>query len=83
MVPRRASGDGAVPPAHLVVDGSGDGGRVLNFDAVVRAFPDTPIAAESLGIALLYSSGTTGRPKGILRPLPGNPPARHCRYSIS
>ena len=35
-----------------------------------------PIADEFLGIAMLYSSGTTGRPKGILRPLPENPPAQ-------
>ena len=35
-----------------------------------------PIADEFLGVAMLYSSGTTGRPKGILRPLPENPPAQ-------
>jgi long-chain acyl-CoA synthetase len=60
----------------LLVDGPNDGGRVANFDAVVREFPDTPIADESLGTPMLYSSGTTGRPKGILRPLPQNPPAQ-------
>jgi len=42
----------------------------------VRISPDTPIADESLGTAMLYSSGTTGRPKGILRPLPETPPAQ-------
>jgi long-chain acyl-CoA synthetase len=60
----------------LVVDGAGDGARVVNLDTAVDGFPDTPIADEILGTALLYSSGTTGRPKGILRPLPENPPAQ-------
>ena len=44
--------------------------RVRNLDEAAAAFPATPIADESLGTAMLYSSGTTGRPKGILRPLP-------------
>ena len=32
-------------------------------------YPDTPIADERQGAAMLYSSGTTGRPKGIMRQL--------------
>jgi long-chain acyl-CoA synthetase len=60
----------------LVVDGAGDGGRVQNLDAATAALPSTPIADESLGAAMLYSSGTTGRPKGILRPLPPQPPSQ-------
>ena len=32
--------------------------------------PATPIADESRGLDMLYSSGTTGRPKGIRRDLP-------------
>jgi long-chain acyl-CoA synthetase len=58
----------------LVADGSGDGARVVNLDVAVSGFPDTPIPDESLGTAMLYSSGTTGRPKGILRPLAEGPP---------
>ena len=64
----------------LVVDGGdalrslGDP-RFVDFAQAVSAFPDTPIADEWLGTAMLYSSGTTGRPKGILRPLPENPPS--------
>ena len=50
--------------------------RIVDFDEAVSAFPDTPIADESLGTAMLYSSGTTGRPKGILRPLPETSPAQ-------
>jgi long-chain acyl-CoA synthetase len=56
---------------------------VVNLDAAMAEFPDTPIADEALGTAMLYSSGTTGRPKGILRPLPENPPAQNlpdCRF---
>ncbi len=38
-----------------------------------NAHPTTPIADQSLGMDMLYSSGTTGRPKGIRRALPDTP----------
>ena len=64
----------------LVVDGGaavkalGDA-KFADYAEAVAPYPATPIADEWLGAAMLYSSGTTGRPKGILRPLPENPPA--------
>jgi long-chain acyl-CoA synthetase len=50
-------------------------GRWEPFTATVATYSETPVADESLGAAMLYSSGTTGRPKGILRPLPDQGPA--------
>ena len=35
--------------------------------------PDDPIADQAEGVEMLYSSGTTGRPKGIRKPLPEDP----------
>ena len=65
----------------LVVGGGADlptsagAARLQAYEPALLACPETPIADESLGTAMLYSSGTTGRPKGILRPLPENPPS--------
>jgi long-chain acyl-CoA synthetase len=41
-----------------------------NYDQAIAAYPAEPLAKEPIGSMMLYSSGTTGRPKGILRPLP-------------
>jgi long-chain acyl-CoA synthetase len=44
-----------------------------SFEAAVAGEPATPIADELEGTDLLYSSGTTGRPKGVKFPLRGDP----------
>jgi acyl-CoA synthetase (AMP-forming)/AMP-acid ligase II len=44
-------------------------------EAAVAGFPADPIHDESLGAAMLYSSGTTGQPKGVLRQLPDAVPS--------
>jgi long-chain acyl-CoA synthetase len=42
-----------------------------SLEAALAAEADERLAHAEEGQVLLYSSGTTGRPKGILRPLPG------------
>ena len=51
---------------------NGATGPFASFEEARSAFPTTPIDDPSLGQAMLYSSGTTGRPKGVRRaPLEG------------
>ena len=44
-----------------------------SFEAARAGFPITPIADETAGSDMLYSSGTTGRPKGVKPALTGGP----------
>ena len=53
----------------LIVDGGGED----DFAAALDAQSPEPIADQSAGLVMLYSSGTTGRPKGI-RPAPPEDP---------
>lgn len=57
----------------LIVDAPSDA-IFTNIDEATSGLPETPVADPALGTPMLYSSGTTGRPKGILRPLPEQPP---------
>ena len=46
-------------------------GRFQALETVLAAAPAEPLQPEPEGAFMFYSSGTTGQPKGILRPLSG------------
>jgi long-chain acyl-CoA synthetase len=58
----------------LMVDAESAPNGYERYEDAVAGYPPRPVDDEQLGAAMLYSSGTTGRPKGILRPLPGGRP---------
>jgi long-chain acyl-CoA synthetase len=57
--------------ARYIMNAALDGWTPL--EPALAALPRTPIADERAGVDMLYSSGTTGRPKGVKVPLPEDP----------
>ncbi len=64
---------GGLPGLLMIADDDLDGWH--RYPECVAGQPDTPIDDEREGDLLQYSSGTTGRPKGIKRELPHVSPA--------
>ncbi len=54
-------------PHRFMTDGTIPGWE--SFEDTIKSFPAESLAEEWRGDSMLYSSGTTGRPKGVKRPL--------------
>jgi acyl-CoA synthetase (AMP-forming)/AMP-acid ligase II len=61
-----------IPGVKLLSVGGAIPGYTSYEDSAAR-MPAERIADETSGAAMLYSSGTTGRPKGVRQPLSGQP----------
>jgi long-chain acyl-CoA synthetase len=59
-------------PKLLMIDGAVE--PFLPYETLLAAQPDTPIVGKRRGPSMLYSSGTTGRPKGVRTEFPEAPP---------
>jgi long-chain acyl-CoA synthetase len=57
------------------VDASRASAPFAGYEAALQHASRMPVLDERLGVAMMYSSGTTGRPKGVLRPRPDVDPA--------
>ncbi|HEY0697498.1 MAG TPA: AMP-binding protein, partial [Micromonospora sp.] len=67
-----AADDAGLPAERRFALGQAPGLRDLLAESA--AYPDGPLADRSPGSYLGYTSGTTGRPKGVLRRLPEGDP---------
>ncbi|MEU7811670.1 acyl-CoA synthetase [Pseudonocardia sp. NPDC049154] len=64
-------GTDLAPAGRLMVGAPAPGWE--DYEALLAAQPATPLPDEGEGDFMMYSSGTTGRPKGIRRPLSNTP----------
>ena len=64
---RAAADELDFPAERRLASGAIEG--FVPLDELVADQPDTPPADRSAGQTMLYTSGTTGRPKGVRRPL--------------
>lgn len=65
--------DERLPTVHVRLSTGEATGHWESYAAAVADCPATALEAELEGVDMLYSSGTTGRPKGVRRPLTGKP----------
>ncbi|WP_431973459.1 AMP-binding protein [Micromonospora haikouensis] len=62
---------GATPDIDVFVDGTPRTDRARPLSALTAGMPDTSPRDTPAGSLMMYTSGTTGRPKGVKRPLSG------------
>jgi acyl-CoA synthetase (AMP-forming)/AMP-acid ligase II len=62
----------AAVPIRLMIDGTADG--FAGYEDAIASESGRCLDDEVGGAYMFYSSGTTGRPKGVLRPLPATGP---------
>jgi fatty-acyl-CoA synthase len=59
-----------IPKCRLRLMTDGAAGGYDSYEEAIASQPPEPLTTQPLGIMMLYSSGTTGRPKGVKRSLP-------------
>lgn len=59
-------------PQVLTVDAAHDG--FGDYESLIAGQPAVPLTGRRRGPSMLYSSGTTGRPKGVATAIPDAPP---------
>ncbi len=69
MAERVTSVPALVPDVEILLSVGGGVDGFEDFDAAIDRFPASRLDRQPRGEAMLYSSGTTGRPKGVKRQL--------------
>ncbi|MFF5263827.1 AMP-binding protein [Actinomadura viridis] len=79
----RAAAEAGLPDRAVVVLGVAPEGGASRLTGPVAAAPATPPRDREAGNRMLYTSGTTGRPKGVRRPLRGISPAEAAGAALA
>jgi long-chain acyl-CoA synthetase len=70
MADKVAALQGRLPGIEVIITVDGGVPRALDYDELLSAQPTHAVDDPAEGSELLYSSGTTGKPKAVKRPLP-------------
>ncbi len=70
------SANPSLMPDLMAMIGVGPIHGLENWNDLTAEQPETPIADERIGVRMGYSSGTTGRPKGVRIPVSDGPPVQ-------
>ena len=73
----RGAAEAGIDAEHRFAVGDVDGFRPFTD---LNRWPAGPQPPRSPGLQMMYTSGTTGRPKGVRRPLPEGDPDDHRRH---
>jgi long-chain acyl-CoA synthetase len=76
---RAAADAAALPASHRFAAPAAPGFRALA--ELLAGQPETAPADRTQGMVMMYTSGTTGKPKGVRRPLPAIDPTRAAEES--
>ncbi len=69
-----AAAEAGIPPTgRVTIDAPADDG-FTGLTELMEGRPEEPPATRKMGSVMLYTSGTTGKPKGVQRPLLDYPP---------
>jgi len=74
---------GKISACEILLMINGASASYLSYETEIEKYPSTALAYEPEGSPMIYSSGSTGQPKGIVQPLPDRSVADYPEKGIA